>query len=319
MLVVVLVNPRVLLGGSYLLYMKKTVSKFQIKKILNSVINERDEMQGFEEIEVKPKKVIRLTEQDLETLLSTLLGGDIKKILSSGNMSGLPTNIQDFIKMNPDEVESFLEKPEKPYSSPSGLSTDFNSMVQKIIDNFEGGYYDPVTMRNSAMGDSGETMYGIDRKHGPESNSGKGKEFWDLIHADRRKNPECYKLEYDPAKGKGKCYNPGLANKLKSIIAEMMKPQFDDLSQRYLSPEAKKIVITTPELLFNFTYLVWNGSGYFKKFSDKLNKEVASGNKDPQDLSRIMLDYRKNFSEYSGFANNLIRRGGRNMEKVMMS
>lgn len=306
--------------------MKKSVSKFQIKKILTSVINERDEMQGFEEIEVKPKKVIRLTEQDLETLLSTLLGGDIKKILSPGGMTGLPTNIQDFIKMNPDlmkmnpdEVESSLEKPEKPYSSPSGLSTDFNSMIQKIIDNFEGGYYNPKTTYNSAMGKSGETMYGIDRQWGLDSKTGVGAKFWSLIDEDRKKSPDCYKLYYDPAKGKGKCYNPGLANKLKSVIAEMMKPQFDDLSQRYLSPEAKKIVTSTPELLFNFTYLVWNGAGYFKKFSDKLNKEVASGNKDPQDLARIMLDYRKNFSEYSGFANNLIRRGGRNMEKVMMT
>lgn len=299
--------------------MKKTISKFQIKKILNNVINERDEMEGFEEIEVKPKKVIRLTEQDLETLLSTLLGGDIKKILSPGGMDGLPKNIQDFIKMNPDEIESLEDKPKKTYSSPSGMNIDFRKMVQKIIDNFEGGYYNPTTTYNSAMGKSGETMYGIDRKYGPESKSGKGLEFWSLIDSDRKKNPDCYKLEYDPAKGKGKCYNPELANRLKSLIADMMRPQYDDLSQKFLSQEARKIVNSTPELLFNFTYLVWNGSGYFKKFSDKLNKEVESGNKDPQDLAKIMLDYRKNFSEYSGFANNLIRRGGRNMEKVLMA
>jgi hypothetical protein len=57
---------------------------------------------------------------------------------------------------------------------------------------------------------------------------------------------------------------------LQPLVADMMKPQYDDLSKRYLSDEARDIVNKTPELLFNFTYCVWNGSGYFQKFSNVL-------------------------------------------------
>jgi len=246
-------------------------------------------------------KNIIITESQLNDLLSKIVnfvtnsGGNISDIVSS--IFGL--NLQSKFSKN------------------SVVDSDFNSMVQKIIDNFEGGYYNPATMYSSAMGDSGETMYGIDRKHGPESDTGPGKEFWSLIDEDRRKNPSCYKLYYDPSEGKGRCYNPTLAKQLKNIIAKMMKPEYDRLSQRYLTQEARDIVNSTPELLFNFTYCVWNGPGYFQKFSRVMNEKVRSGIKDPKQLSKIMLDYRKNFSEYSSFANNLTRRGGRNMEKIL--
>lgn len=201
--------------------------------------------------------------------------------------------------------------------SSSGISKDFEKIIDMIIDNFEGGYYDPMTMKSSAMGNSGETMYGMDAKASDMLKTSDGRQFWDLIHDDKRKNPGCWKYNYDPAKATGNCSNPTLAKELKNLISKMMKPQYDQLSNKYLSSEARKIVNNTPELLFNFTYAVWNGAGYFKKFSEVLNQTIDAGIKDPNKLAKIMVDYRKNFSEYSSFANRLTQRGGKSMEKVL--
>lgn len=321
--------------------MKKTIRNTHIKNVLNSVINERDEMKGFEEIEVKPKKIIRLTEQDIFNLVGSLLGKDLKTLLSpdfSGSKTssekkdsgseGSSADLEKILKqLSPQDKEKFEKymddksdsKTPKDFGPSSSISSNFNSMVEKIIDEFEGGYYDPKTMKNSAMGDSGETMYGIDKKHGPESKTGKGYEFWELIRADREKNPTCYKLEYDPAKAKGKCYNPSLAKKLKSLIADMMKPRYEEYTRKYFSPEAKKIVDSDPGLTFNFVYAVWNGSGWFQRFAKVINKEVENGNKEPKKLLKVAIDTRKNWSNSSGFANNLINRSGREMEKILMA
>jgi hypothetical protein len=251
-------------------------------------------------------KDIILTEQQINNLLGSILQG----ILGSTNIDN-KSDVDLKSNIKPDEVNKEIK------STSSGVSTDFNEMIDKIIDNFEGGYYDPVTMKSAAMGDSGETMYGMDAKASDMLQTSAGKQFWDLIHEDKQKNPSCWKLEYDPAKSSGKCSNPSLARQLKNLIAQIMKPEYDKLSNQYLTPEAKDIVNSTPELLFNFTYLVWNGAGFFKKFSNVLNDKVKSGIKDPKELAKIMIDYRKNFSEYSSFANNLTRRGGRQMEKAL--
>ena len=256
-------------------------------------------------------KNIIITEQQVNDLVNSLLK-NIMGGFSQNNNTNSTTTSSD---------KPSTDKEVTPTSSStntsSNMSTDFNSMVDKIIDNFEGGYYDPVTMKSSAMGESGETMYGMDAKASDMLKTSAGKQFWDLIHEDKQKNPSCWKLEYDPAKSSGNCSNPTLSRKLKDLIAQIMKPEYDKLSNQYLTPEAKNIVNSTPELLFNFTYLVWNGAGFFQKFSKVLNEKVKSGIKDPNQLAKIMIDYRKNFSEYSSFANNLTRRGGRNMEKAL--
>jgi hypothetical protein len=248
------------------------------------------------------KKVI--TEDEQETVITSLL----KSMLGSPTSKSTSSSTNKEIDTKTDSSSS---------GKSSNISTDFNNMVDRIIDNFEGGYYDPETMKSSAMGESGETMYGMDAKASDMLKTSGGQKFWDLIHEDKKENPSCWKLEYDPAKGSGKCYNPTLARKLKDLIASIMKPEFDRLANLYLTPESKEIVESDPGLLFNFTYCVWNGAGYFKKFSTVLNKKVEYGIRNPKELSKIMIDYRKNFSEYSSFANNLTQRGGRQMEKAL--
>lgn len=260
------------------------------------------------------KKNIILTESQLEDLIKNIVsyitGDKSANIQSAGSENFIQKILSVFKGKN--KTSSGLQKSSLSSRDDGG----FKDSVQKIIDLFEGGYYHP-DMNLSAMGDSGETMYGIDRKHGPESKTGLGQQFWALIDDDRRKKPSCYKLEYDPSKGKGECYNPELANKLKDLIASMMKPEYDKLSEKFLSAESRQIVNSNPDLTFNFTYLVWNGSGYFQEFSKVLNKKVASGEKNPNELAKYMLDYRKNYSSRGSFANNLIRRGGKKMANYL--
>ena len=246
-------------------------------------------------------KNIILTEQQVDSLINAIF-----------------SNILGGLKSDNNQTTSDDSKPTSfSTGKSSSISTDFNTMVDKIIDNFEGGYYDPATMKSSAMGESGETMYGMDAKASDMLKTSDGQKFWDLIHEDKKKNPSCWKYLYDPAKSSGKCSNLALARQLKDLIAKMMKPNYDKWSNMFLTPESKKIVDGDPGLLFNFTYCVWNGPGYFQKFAKTLNDEVKNGNKDPKELSKIMIDYRKNFSEYSSFANNLTQRGGRKMEKAL--
>jgi len=250
-------------------------------------------------------KNIILTEQQVDNLINAILSNVLSGIKPSDDKTTLDNKLSD----NKSNTSSSGKS--------SSISTDFNKMIDRIIDNFEGGYYDPVTMKSSAMGESGETMYGMDAKASDMLKTSDGQKFWDLIHEDKKKNPSCWKLEYDPAKSSGKCSNPGLARQLKDLIAKIMKPEYDKWSNMFLTPESRQIVNGDPGLLFNFTYCVWNGPGYFKKFANVLNKKVENGIRDPKELSKIMIDYRKNFSEYSSFANNLTRRGGRQMEKAL--
>ena len=75
------------------------------------------------------------------------------------------------------------------------VNTDFSEMTKMVIDKIEGGYYNPEWHRKSAMGRSGETMFGIDRVHGGRLNtSAPGVEFWSII--DKNKSPEVWKHGY---------------------------------------------------------------------------------------------------------------------------
>ena len=185
--------------------------------------------------------------------------------------------------------------------TPTITDNSFESMTNKVIDNLEGGYYHPKMKSGSAMGDSGETMMGIDRKHGGTINTtDAGKEFWKII-------------DDADASTKWKHYYKGgeLEPKLKKLVAKMMKPYYDSYMDRYLSPEAKKIVEKNPDLNFHFVYATWNGPGWFQKFGKKINDAVAKGIEDPKKLIQIALRSRLD----SG--NSIIAQTGRKMDDIL--
>lgn len=200
----------------------------------------------------------------------------------------------------------FTSDKEKQSSEPVGKKGSFQDMVNLVIDKIEGGYYNPKKHRSSGMGDSGETMMGIDRKHGGTINtSPEGVEFWTLIDKAGAAKPD--------NKGGWKWNYKGgnLESKLKSLVGKIIEKRYDDYSSRYLSPEAKKVVDTNPGLKFHFIYAVWNGPGWFRRFAEKINDQVKKGEKNPKNLYKVALKSRLD----SG--NSLIAQSGNKIDDIM--
>ena len=72
-----------------------------------------------------------------------------------------------------------------------------------------------------------------------------------------------------------------------------MYDEFIHHAEKYLDEDARKIVYTDPKLLFHFIYLTWNGVGFFQKYSQTLNKDIAQ-TKDKAKLLEYQLIKRGN-------------------------
>ena len=229
--------------------------------------------------------------------------GGLAKDLVGGLAGSLSKEIQKsvlsavFGDLDVDSKDSDTDTDTSSYGS---ASTDFEKEVNRVIDNFEGGYYHP-DMNKSDMGKSGETMMGMDRKHGKGfAETSAGREFWKLIDdADARKN---WKWNY---------MGGSLESRLRKLVAQMIQPEFEKLSNRYLNEEARKIVKKNPNLTFHFIYATWNGSGWFQKFANKINQAVDNGITNPKELEKIAIKSRKE----SG--NSIIAKTGEKMSKVL--
>lgn len=207
------------------------------------------------------------------------------------------------------DVEKFMKGSSTPQDAtyvdtniitPQTSSGSFEEITNKVINDLEGGYYHPK-MNQSAMGKSGETMMGIDRRHGGDINtSPEGREFWELIDD----AGASLKWKYNYRGG-------SLEPKLRSLVVKMMKPFFLKNMNNYLSPEARKIVESNPNLMFHFVYGTWNGPGWFRKFAIKINDAVKKGITDPNKLIEIAIRSRID----SG--NSLIAQGGKKIDDIL--
>lgn len=203
-----------------------------------------------------------------------------------------------------EELKKFIDKV---VSTGGGVvltsDADFKDVVGSVIDTLEGGYFHPERHRSSGMGDSGETMMGIDRKHGGTINtSPEGVEFWGLIDAADAKN----KWSWNYKGGE-------LEPKLRELVAMMIKPRYAQYTKRYLSKEAADIVNQSVPLKFHFIYAVWNGPGWFQKFAKEVNQAVKNGTTDPKELAKFAIDTRIN----SG--NRIIAKTGNKIKSSLSS
>lgn len=186
--------------------------------------------------------------------------------------------------------------------------SQFIELTNKVIGFVEGGYYHPDMKKKfkpadqKKFGDSGETMFGIDRKHGtqlarlaPDA----WKKFWSLIDNAGART----KWKYN--------YNGGsLAPQLKQYVVQMMYPWFMYLFNKYLTPAAQQAVVNDNRLVVHFSYASWNGEGWFKKFAADVNNAVSRGVVDDPLYNRAL-------SSRLDSSNAVIRQQGSNLKNLI--
>jgi hypothetical protein len=182
----------------------------------------------------------------------------------------------------------------------------FNVMCSLVIEKLEGGYYHPDMLKDGRVKDSrysnsGETMFGIDRKAGGKINlTPEGVAFWKIIDAANAR-------KIWPWNFKG----GALAPELKKYADAIMYREYERLTKMYLSPAAKAIVDADNRLLFHFIYGAWNGSGWFKKFATDINTSVANGVINPDKLIVVAINSRTKEGLKAGSPpNSLVAQGG---------
>jgi hypothetical protein len=225
------------------------------------------------------------------------------------------TQIKGLYNINEQDGDDFLIKAfEKLMASSNNSKTDSSknkssgsvdskwiNVTKKVIDEFEGGYWNGSTPNNiktsklgictnhpeGSMGKSTETMFGLDRYNGNIESTPEGKEFFRLIDkekSDLGMSKFCKTWKW--------LYRGGhLEDELKTLAAKIMKNSYDRNVQNYLSPELKKRVENNDSLLMHFSYACWNGPVFFRNFAKSLEKSLS---KSDNDLLAQAISDRKN-------------------------
>jgi hypothetical protein len=230
---------------------------------------------------MKKQRVVVLTEQDLSDILGKVwsaAGISAKDIF--GGLSGKDDKSTSDSSSSDSGGKSSL-------SSSGSVESKWMDVTKKVIDNFEGGYWNYWQCKNhpwhSMYKKSGETMFGLDRKAGNIENlSSEGKEFFRLIDEEKKKlgmSNFCSKWTYN--------YRGGdLEEKLKNLASKIMFKEYEKNMSNYVkNSETKKRIEGNNGLLLHMAYATWNGLGFFKKFAEKLDRAVTEGKSDEELLS----------------------------------
>jgi len=183
---------------------------------------------------------------------------------------------------------------------------DFTRITDEVIDKLEGGYYHPQMLVDGRVKDSryrasGETLYGLDRRAGAGlSKYPEWQRFWNRV--DSLGASEKWDWNY-----KGGANAP----ELKKLAGQVMYKEYNNLYNRYLTPESQKIVDSDPRLVFNFAYASWNGAGWFQRFAKVFNDAVAKGERNRDKLVDLVVAQRTQSS------NSLIAQGGRKISQFI--
>jgi hypothetical protein len=255
------------------------------------------------------KYVVRLTEQELASLITkqlldpkgdNVLGNFIKGVLGGKSDS------------NTDTSTTSGSKSSSSTSSGGSVDSKWMDVTKKVIDNFEGGYWNYWECKNhpwhSMYNKSGETLFGLDRKAGAiESLGPEGREFFKIIDDEKKKlgmSEFCSKWTYN--------YRGGdLEERLKDLAAKVMFTQYEKNMSNYVKdPETKKRIEGNEGLLLHMSYATWNGPGHFQKFAKKLEDAVKQGKSD-EELLNIAKDNRTDtftghWAKATAKVNNLI-------------
>ena len=216
-------------------------------------------------------------------------------------------------------ADLFKDLKSVPENKISSTSTEQDA-TNYIINNLEGGYYHPVHgMTNGTdkigpgnvkrgydiMKNSGETLFGIDRKAGEWWSRPDGKSWWQKIDklsgygdyyttANTKVTREWpFKVDKNGANGAWKHnYFPKDA----ALIAEagrMIGGNFTRYMNTYFGTHpAKQVMLSDGRSIFMFYRAVWNGPGFFKDYANNVKAKYDSGMTRVEDLICADLWYR---------------------------
>lgn len=233
---------------------------------------------------------------DIDSLKSKIenLGNEKSDDSKSGDTKTNDTKTDDDTNTDDD----YLNK-----TSSGSVDEKWMKVTKKVIDKFEGGYWNGRNTTNveknkmgicsnhpTASSDlSTETMFGLDRYNGNiEAHSTEGKQFFALIDKQKKElgmDKFCKKWKW--------LYRGGdLEEKLKTLAAKIMKKSYDRNVGNFVSPELKKRIENNDRLLMHFSYASWNGPWFFQQFAKSLNQAVKEGKSD-KELLKIAIKNRK--------------------------
>lgn len=170
-------------------------------------------------------------------------------------------------------------------------------LISFILDNIEGGYYHPnmkpYLVNGNRMGNSGETMFGLDRLNGGNdiTASEAGKKFWFLVDSAYSNHHNDIRYYNDKADGTNDI-PATIGTQLRKIVNEIILTRFYKYSDSYFSDAAKKIIYRNPALTLQFLYACWNGAGNFKTFANVVNNAIAQGITDNTTLYNLVKQAR---------------------------
>ena len=231
-------------------------------------------------------KVI-LTEQELADLFANQLLG----LSGDKNSDNFTDKITSLLKGLGGKVQTTDKQPK----SSGSVESKWMKVTKKIIDNFEGGYWNYWECKNhpynSMYNKSGETLFGLDRKAGQIEKLGpEGAEFFRVIDDEKKKlgmSNFCKKWIYNYRGGE-------LEERLKDLASKIMFNQYEKNMLDYVKdPETKKRIEGNEGLLLHMAYATWNGPLYFKKFAENIESAVKSGKSD-EELLEIAKNNRTN-------------------------
>jgi hypothetical protein len=251
------------------------------------------------------KRIVDLNEQDIKRI--------VLRVIEENQFADALAQVGDLAKTSftklMDDLKSYA-KGETPASDTEKTPTDtsssettissggggnFMDITKKVIQNFEGGYWNPFCPSHpkGGMGRSTETLFGLDRYNGNIESTSEGKEFFRIIDDEKRamgatssgsgSGMRWSNMDRFCKKWKWNSRGGDKEQKLKELAASIMKKRFDShMSSFVRDPKTRQKIMNNDGLLIHMSYATWNGSGFFKKFADKLQQGVKQGMTDKQ-------------------------------------
>jgi hypothetical protein len=227
-----------------------------------------------EQEKIEIKKLYKLTELDSKQFAKDFLDYAIE-LAKKSETSPEDSNNND----SDDDTTTDYSSSES-----TGTSSDFIEITKKVINKFEGGYWNPECAKypgtkhprkEGAYSRSGETMFGLDREAGDIENAvpNEGKQFFGVIDKEKQRmgmESFCKKWKWNYGGGE-------LREKLLDLAARIMKNLYDKNAGIFFKGDTKKVVESSKPLMLHFSYATWNGPGFFKNFADSINQGVKDG------------------------------------------